>query len=188
MSHFADGLATRAAAAVDAPTLIAADTMPAAWRRAMASSEGCRASKPASSSSSSSGPCKVPSHEPSRHSVHRSALSQRASRISRISRMTAPVQRAQLPPLHGGQSTVRAPLVTRARHVASNIMASKLLTATFVFFFTMMALLSINPPMARDADDPRRRSWYKVTIWSLLAFCAALCLPWCFPTARVNIE
>ncbi len=79
------------------------------------------------------------------------------------------------------------PLVTRARDAANNVMASKWLTALFVFFFTMAALLTVNPPMARDPHVPDRRSWTKMTTWSLLAFCTALVLPWCFPTQRIDI-
>ena len=167
--------ALQASASTSYAPLPAATALPATWKRAVEATSFVQkldASKSSSSSSSSAAP-----PPPSRLKPASMALSRSGNH--RLSGGNAQPPLAPPPP--------KTSLATQARRGVSRVIQSKVLTAIMVFLFTMVALLFVNPPMARDPHDPRVRSWRKMVTWSFLAFAAALALPWCFPTAQVVI-
>jgi hypothetical protein len=170
--------AAEAAMQASGSTTFAPPALPATWKRAMEASSfqvKKEASRTPSSSSSSANVAK--SQRPKSLSVPRSRMT-----VTGGAAVPVPLVLPPLPP-----PPPRVSFATQAKQGVARVVQSKLLTAIMVFLFTMVALLVSNPPMARDPHDPRQRSWGKMTTWSLLAFAAALALPWCFPTAQVVI-
>jgi hypothetical protein len=88
----------------------------------------------------------------------------------------------------GGGATPSSPKGTgmkeqlQSAKVAWNkVIQSKVLVSLLVFLFTMLILIALNPPMAQEPatpDNPKgRRSWKKITIWSVIPALLTLLLP-----------